>query len=328
MTANTLENYVQRFTHLHTDVNRSRWTAATRHRAPHKPFLVLSVIDLIETGVIQSNLIELTMELGETFTRYWMCVLPPTPKARLTLPFFHLRSEGFWHLQAQPGKEAVLEEIHQVHSLRKLSELVSGAQIDESLFALLCTPEGRLALRQALIEGYFEPSLQPALWEQAAVNAEAIEYSRELLRQTGSLVREALQDQNRYRPVARDQGFRRAVVLAYARRCGLCGIRVLTFDGHTAVDAAHIVPWSETQDDAPNNGIALCRLCHWAFDEGLLAVSANYTVLTSVQLRREPNLPAHLDALTGRGMIRPEEEQFWPNPEALTWHRRNVYRPM
>jgi putative restriction endonuclease len=45
-----------------------------------------------------------------------------------------------------------------------------------------------------------------------------------------------------YRPAVRDQGFRRAVVTAYLHRCALCGIRVRTLDGRTAVAVAHIVP--------------------------------------------------------------------------------------
>ena len=71
----------------------------------------------------------------------------------------------------------------------------------------------------------------------------------------------------------RDQGFRRAVVTAYTHRCAFCGIRMRTIDGHTAVDAAHIIPWSLSHNDDPRNGLALCKLCHWSFDEGLLGVS-------------------------------------------------------
>ena len=67
---------------------------------------------------------------------------------------------------------------------------------------------------------------------------------------------------------ARKQGFRKAIVSLYDHRCALCGIRLLTPEGHTVVEAAHIIPWSETQDDSPINGMALCKVCHWSFDEG------------------------------------------------------------
>lgn len=38
-------NYFHAFTHLHTATNRTHWNAATRHRAPNKPLLLLTVTD-------------------------------------------------------------------------------------------------------------------------------------------------------------------------------------------------------------------------------------------------------------------------------------------
>ncbi len=124
----------------------------------------------------------------------------------------------------------------------------------------------------------------------------------------------------------RDQGFRRAVVTAYSHRCALCGIRVRTLDGHTAVTAAHIIPWSETQDDRLANGMALCRMCHWTFDEGLLGVSQVYEVIASRQLNTLDNLPGYLTNLEGHGIVGPDRQPLWPDTESLRWHRENVLR--
>jgi len=41
---------------------------------------------------------------------------------------------------------------------------------------------------------------------------------------------------------------------------------------HTVVEAAHIVPWSKSHNNDIRNGMALCRLCHWGLDEGMLGV--------------------------------------------------------
>ncbi|WP_346189974.1 HNH endonuclease [Rubritalea halochordaticola] len=41
-----------------------------------------------------------------------------------------------------------------------------------------------------------------------------------------------------------------------------CGLRIRLPGGHTVVDAAHIIPFSESQDDHPRNGIALCKNHH------------------------------------------------------------------
>jgi putative restriction endonuclease len=163
--------------------------------------------------------------------------------------------------------------------------------------------------------------------EQGAINLESFRYSQKLLEQARTQqVKERLAEEDAYRPAARDQGFRRAVVTAYDHRCALCGIRMLTPDGHTVVNAAHIVPWSISQNDDPRNGIALCRLCHWTFDEGLIGVSFRYLVITSPQLATGQNVPGHLLTLNGRGIIGPFEQPLWPDLDALTWHRQNVFR--
>jgi putative restriction endonuclease len=52
-----LESYFERFVKLRSDSSRSRWPAATHYRAPHKPLLLLAVIDMIAEGTVSANLI-------------------------------------------------------------------------------------------------------------------------------------------------------------------------------------------------------------------------------------------------------------------------------
>jgi putative restriction endonuclease len=119
----------------------------------------------------------------------------------------------------------------------------------------------------------------------------------------------------------RDQGFRKAIVSIYDHRCALCGIRMLTPDGHTVVEAAHIKPWSESHDDKPTNGLSLCRLCHWSFDEGLMSVGAKYEVLVSRRVQTEHNLPGHILTLRDRSIFTPTEDHYWPAQDNLDHHR-------
>jgi len=53
-----LEKYLQTFANLRTDRGRDRYPEITYHRAPHKPLLLLSTIDLIAQGRITGSLIE------------------------------------------------------------------------------------------------------------------------------------------------------------------------------------------------------------------------------------------------------------------------------
>ncbi|WP_459940954.1 HNH endonuclease [Deferrisoma palaeochoriense] len=320
-----LATYADRLRRLRTDRSRVHYPASARHRAPHKPLLLLCVLDLVAGGAVTENFFEPGPDLVELFGLYWSRVMPPERRGSMALPFFHLRSDGFWHLVPAAGKEAQLQAARRVDTLPRLRSLVLGATLDEPLFGLLRNPTARETLRGVLLETYFEPGARDALREQAAVNQGAYRYS-ELLLHAGSdpsAVRGAAAD---VEPRARDQGFRRAVTRAYEHRCGFCGVRVITAEGHTAVEAAHIVPRRVSGDDRVVNGLGLCRLCHWSFDEGLLGLDPDYRIRTSPQLSRNSNLPAHLGALGGRTLLGPADEAFWPAPEAVAWHRREVFR--
>lgn len=116
------------------------------------------------------------------------------------------------------------------------------------------------------------------------------------------------------------------MVEAYNHRCAISGIRILTVDYHTAVDAAHIIPWSVSQNDDPRNGLALNKLCHWAFDEGLVTISPEYVIYLSSELTTKYNSPGFLGTLHERPIYLPEEKSLWPEPEFLSWHQSNRYR--
>lgn len=250
--------------------------------------------------------------------------MPFSRPGNLALPFFHLQGDGFWHLLPRHENTRLSS---QITSLTRLQEEIIGARLHEDLYDLIRSKENRDRLRSVLIDTYFLPETGSLVFEQSAINHGAFVYSEELLkRPEDPKVEEALLVEEAYRPAVRDQGFRRAVVTAYLHRCALCGIRVRTLDGHTAVAAAHIVPWSETQDDRPTNGMSLCRLCHWSFDEGLLRVSTSYEIATSPQLSALDNLPGHLTSLEGRSIVGPSRKAFWPDRESLRWHYGNVFR--
>jgi putative restriction endonuclease len=72
-----LETDLQMFAKLRTDKGRDRYPEITYHRAPPKPFLLLSIIDLIAQGRITENLLEPTYELVDTFNTYWASIMPP-----------------------------------------------------------------------------------------------------------------------------------------------------------------------------------------------------------------------------------------------------------
>lgn len=319
-----LNYYVKKFRKLRSDRN-ANWPDATLNRSPYKPLLLLSVMDLFAQGRITLNLVELSSDLGELFDLYCLQVLPSDSRWNIAMPFFHLCSEGFWHLSPLPGKEATVASGRQLRSITLLNETVQGVCLDEELYALLCVEESRNVLRTVLIETYFASDTQEALVKQGIINSEAFEYSQFLLSRARQAAKEETVIEKEYQQPVRDQGFRRAVVTAYNHRCAFCGIRMITPRGHTAVAAAHIIPWSVSHNDDPRNGLALCHLCHWTFDEGLVGVTPKYVVVSSPQLMANQNIPGYLTTLDRREMIGPDERELWPDITSLKWHLDKVF---
>lgn len=77
----------------------------------------------------------------------------------------------------------------------------------------------------------------------------------------------------------RDPQFLQTVRDAYNDKCAVCGVRRETPDGRPEVEAAHIKSVSDGGPDTLENALALCRLHHWAFDNGWFAVNDEYRVL-------------------------------------------------
>src|SRR6187455_1618469 len=74
------------------------------HERPHKPVLLLSIIDLLDRRVIRDNAVPLSDELIATFKRYFAVVKREDDQPTIQNPFFHLSGDGFWKLVPLPGK--------------------------------------------------------------------------------------------------------------------------------------------------------------------------------------------------------------------------------
>ncbi len=319
-----LATYLRQFAHLRRAPN-AVFTETTKQQAPHKPLLLLAVLDLVHRGVITTPFIAVSgdlVELNELFNLYWRRIIPLGQTSSIAFPFSRLDREPFWQLVPQPGTTITPAIINNTSSVTYLRKHTLGAKLDEGLFRVMQSGEGREALREALLQSCFSPEAAVLLREQSVINREAFDYSRMLEEKSHlPLVREIIEADN-YRSAARDQGYRRIVVKAYDHRCALCGVRIITPEQHTVVDAAHIVPWCRSQNDDIRNGMALCKLCHWDFDEGMMGVSENYGVITSRQIAANPNVPGFLLTLSGRGIIPPPDRDLWPAQQYLAEHRK------
>jgi len=276
-------------------------------------------MDHMAQGTITSDFIEPNLDLVETFNLYWSDIMQGELRnGSMAYPFSRLSNDKLWTLLPKEGKSINIDAIT---SMKKLNEVCLGARFDKEVFQTLMVSESREYLRALLINTFFDLSIRSVLIDRSSVNQQAYEYSQKILavaeRPTG--YGESIDKK------VRDQGFRKTIVKIYNHRCAICGVRIRTSEGHTAIDAAHIIPFSESQNNHPTNGMALCKLCHWSFDKGLLGINQDYNIQVSKRVNMSDNFPGHLSTFSNRNMFMPVDYNFKPEPENLTWHMKNTF---
>lgn len=146
------QHYADAFSHLHVKVTAGQ-------RAPHKAIMLLSVIDLIETGVITSNRIYYAQPLESQFFHNWTRYVAYLEgySARAATPFFHLSFEPFWSLKLRDDcsrTEKDLADARIYMNPDKMKEAIEYAQIDATLYDLLLDSVVRAKLRVLLVSLY------------------------------------------------------------------------------------------------------------------------------------------------------------------------------
>lgn len=119
--------------------------------APHKPLLLLAIMDLIEDDIIQSPQIELNDALETAFKWNFECYAINIThfKPVIGTPFYHMSYEPFWNLVSKvPG---ITPNTTAVSTLRRHYKY---AEIDQELFEQMKDPDARHHLREVLIKSY------------------------------------------------------------------------------------------------------------------------------------------------------------------------------
>ena len=116
--------------------------------------------------------------------------------------------------------------------------------------------------------------------------------------------------------------FRRAVLSSYRGRCCMSGLsepRLLI--------ASHIVPWSKDKANRlnPSNGLCLSAIHDKAFDKGLIALSDDFRVLISTELKHSEDafIQTVILPLDGRSIELPE--RFRPDANCVARHRMEEF---
>jgi putative restriction endonuclease len=114
------------------------------------------------------------------------------------------------------------------------------------------------------------------------------------------------------------RSFREKVLSAYRSQCAFCRLR-----HRELLDAAHIIPDNLPESEPTvNNGLALCKLHHAAFDNFMLGVTPDYVIQVRNDILEEedgPVLQHGLKGLNNSSLILPTSRTQWPSQDALAW---------
>ena len=268
----TLQDYIQRLQGLQDG-----------RQTPHKPFLLLIIMEMLENGELSENRIPFgEIEKKKPFFADLIAVFNRlnTSNWRPSIhnPFFHLKTNGFWHLEPLELQSRSAATTPTDAYLRNAN---ATAKLDERLFLLFVMPGYREILRQTLIRTYFSNirhEIEQVIEEHQTLSREHIAgdiegYSQQLMQAVEhpfSMQRDVASVQTEI-PV-RSAGFRRAVMQIYEHTCAVCELNIRASSGESVTDAAHIIPFSVSYNDDIRNGMSLCKLHHWAFDTGLISL--------------------------------------------------------
>ncbi|MGL5019604.1 MAG: HNH endonuclease [Luteolibacter sp.] len=278
-----------------------------RGHAPHKPLMLLTVIDLIESGDIPDGWVKYDVRLVSRFRDYWELVQDRQRNSPdIPMPFNALGGERdrIWQCFTTAGQP----------SKSKLTTRL--CHLDPDLFGCLQDAGFRREARRTLVGIYFTPTEQVMLCARLGLPAPKTEANAALRADAAAF--KASQKKGR------DSRFKSDVLGGYYFTCALTGYRLDT-ETTSIVQAAHIHQHAVSGNDDPRNGLALTPDAHWMFDAGLwTAIPKGPFFLIHVAIGRFEESSPHGRVLSqfhkqplhfhDHARIRPEWAHF-------AWHR-------
>jgi len=277
--------------------------------APHKPLMLLTVIDLIESGDIPDGWVKYDVRLVSRFRDYWELVLErQRNQPDIPMPFHALGGDKdkVWERFTAAGQPSLAKATTRLCSL------------DPDLFACLQDADFRRKARTTLVTIYFTPREQVMLCARLGL---PVPKTAEI-----DALRQQADDFKARQKKGRDSRFKSDVLGGYYFTCALTGYRLDT-ETTSIVQAAHIHQHAVSGNDDPRNGLALTPDAHWMFDQGLwTAVPKGDHFLIRVTQDRFTESSPHgrlLGTFHGRPLHFHDHSRLRPSMEHLAWHARH-----
>lgn len=287
----SLDEFLKQIAEIH--MNRSTLLGP----ALKKPLLLLLLIAKIERGEMDQNRLhfsDIRGELTELIQRFGG--RPIRSGAKPEQPFCHLRTSPFWNLATQ--REYPSSETARVSDLMMPG---SFASFDSAIYDVLRhSSQGRFQVFQFILDRWWPETLHDEIREQLGMQVPAIVN----------------------RP--RNAFFVSQVLENYRFSCAFCGFHAVINGRAIGIDACHIHWHSASGPDVSENGIALCKLHHWAFDRGILTLDTEMCIGVASVFVVQSGGSLPLESLAGKSIAVPARETP-PATIHLNWHRQNVF---
>lgn len=294
--------------------------------APHKPILLLTLIELMDKGLVVDNRYRVNADLVGLFQENWRLLVNTAHQSDFTQPFYYMQSEKiagipFWEVITYTQ---VPLHAH-VKSVETLSRLVDYGKFADDLYTLLLQPENRSIISAHILQFYFPDTFvnyknnkqsSEGLYhtvQQYILNDPELKYKRiEVITEEDVFVRSHL--------------FKRYIPQVYNDTCAITGMQIRSTYSYNFVDACHIVPFSISHDDKVTNGLALCPNMHRAFDRGLITIDTDYRIRVSSAIKDDLSHPYSLSSLKNKRINLPISKQYYPSLDNLEWHCKEVFK--
>lgn len=152
--------YRDKLTSLHVDRSHG-------HPKPHKVCLLLAIIDSLRDGTVTKNSFSIDGSLKARFGVHFQKLQKGNDSENILLPFYHLRTEGFWHFAVKLGMQEAFAELVAnggPKSTKGLSNIIEYAFLDDTLFRYLKSEQGRIEASELLLENLEDLSIQFHRW--------------------------------------------------------------------------------------------------------------------------------------------------------------------
>ena len=319
MPIKNLSYYCSKFENLRRDFKNGG--------APHKPILLISLIQAFQNGLYTNSEIKILPELVGLFKSNWQSLVETNHQCLFTLPFYHMSTEPFWQLVPNRGCELWIKSKSPMRSFSNLTTAVQYAKIDEELKKLLLKKEESKILLHVLLDKYFpkanySATIVPENSYLTDIKTQILKDSKSEYQQRLTQIRNNLDNEGFQEEIfVRGGVFKKEVPKIYNYTCCISGFRVDAGDNISMVDACHIIPFSEGFNDTISNGLSLCPNLHRAFDRGLISINNDFNVIVNKNFSEPFQSTYNIKQFEGKRISLPSMGHHYPSVDSLVYHR-------